>query len=105
TQEDIEVTKENYITEISNKEMQIDKEVNQQQDNAYTGNEQVKEKRLYSQAKIEEVSRLSQIEIGMRISNSDTIEEKREKIEELKGYQKAIYRARKLENNMPTNKE
>ncbi|CAG8606781.1 44138_t:CDS:2 [Gigaspora margarita] len=26
--------------------------------------------------------------------------EEREKIEELKGYQKVIYRARKLENNM-----
>ncbi|CAG8804830.1 37026_t:CDS:1, partial [Gigaspora margarita] len=49
---------------------------------------------------IEEASRLSQIEIGTRISNSDTIEEKREKIEELKKYQKVIYRARKLENNM-----
>ncbi|KAF0540278.1 reverse transcriptase [Gigaspora margarita] len=49
---------------------------------------------------IEEVSRLSQIKIGTRISNSDTTEKKREKIEELKGYQKAIYRARKLENNM-----
>ncbi|CAG8725091.1 12290_t:CDS:2 [Gigaspora margarita] len=49
---------------------------------------------------IEEVSRLSQIEIRMRLSISDTIEDKREKIEELKGYQKAIYRAKKLENNM-----
>ncbi|CAG8850600.1 27046_t:CDS:1, partial [Gigaspora margarita] len=47
---------------------------------------------------IEKVSRMSQIEIGTRISNSDTIEKKREKIEELKGYQKVIYRARKLEN-------
>ncbi|CAG8775066.1 34937_t:CDS:2, partial [Gigaspora margarita] len=50
--------------------------------------------------KIEEVSRLSQIEIATKISNSDIVEEKREKLEELKGYQKAIYKARKLENNM-----
>ncbi|CAG8760842.1 15049_t:CDS:2 [Gigaspora margarita] len=35
---------------------------------------------------IEKVSRLSQIEIGTRISNSNTIEEKSEKIEELKEY-------------------
>ncbi|CAG8840305.1 16595_t:CDS:1, partial [Gigaspora margarita] len=38
--------------------------------------------------------------IGMRISNSDIIKEKREKIKELNSYQKVIYRARKLENNM-----
>ncbi|CAG8643015.1 11106_t:CDS:1, partial [Gigaspora margarita] len=49
---------------------------------------------------IEEVSRLSQIEIGIRLSISNTIEDKREKIKELKGHQKVIYKAKKLENNM-----
>ncbi|CAG8853149.1 24498_t:CDS:2, partial [Gigaspora margarita] len=49
---------------------------------------------------IEEVSRLSQIEIEIRLSISNTIDDKRKKIEKLKGYQKAIYKARKLENNM-----
>ncbi|CAG8513012.1 38575_t:CDS:2 [Gigaspora margarita] len=89
-QEDIEVIEENNITEISNKKMQInEKSANMKQHLIQQINEEIKK-----------VSRLSQIEIGTRISNSDTIEEKRKKIEELKGYQKAIYRARKLENNM-----
>ncbi|CAG8716099.1 8083_t:CDS:2 [Gigaspora margarita] len=102
-QEDIEVIKENDTTEISNEEMQIDEKMNKQQDNEYTGNEQVEEKRLYSQAErqlvsgentrsetteqhliqqvneeIEKVNRLSQIEIGTKLSINDTIEDKRE---------------------------
>ncbi|CAG8816284.1 41729_t:CDS:2, partial [Gigaspora margarita] len=47
-QEDIEITEKNNITEISNEEIQIDKEVNQQQDHNFTENEQVEKKRLYS---------------------------------------------------------
>ncbi|CAG8792377.1 22159_t:CDS:2, partial [Gigaspora margarita] len=49
-QEDIEITEKNYVTEILNEKIQIDEEVNYQQDNAYTENKQVEEKRLYSQA-------------------------------------------------------
>jgi len=54
----------------------------------------------YINQEVEEISRLSQIEIGTRITSSSTAEEIKDKIKELMAHQKAIYRARKLENNM-----
>ncbi|CAG8793389.1 6545_t:CDS:2, partial [Gigaspora margarita] len=55
--EDIEVTVESNSTETSNKEMQIEEEVNPQQKNAYNENKQVEGKRLYSQAAKQSVAR------------------------------------------------
>ncbi|CAG8683116.1 851_t:CDS:1, partial [Gigaspora margarita] len=49
--------------------------------------------------------KLSQIEIGITIERSNTEKEIREKIEVLKGSQKVIYKARKLENNSLTTKK
>ncbi|CAG8725096.1 12291_t:CDS:2 [Gigaspora margarita] len=56
-QENIEAIEKKDITKILNKEIQIDEKMNQQQDYKYTRNEQVEEKRLYSQAARQSVSK------------------------------------------------
>ncbi|CAG8746022.1 34055_t:CDS:1, partial [Gigaspora margarita] len=50
--------------------------------------------------KIRKIEKLNQLTIGIMFAKDDTEKESEEKVEKLKVYQKWIYKARKLKNNL-----